>query len=284
MVQKEQGTLYIVPTPIGNLDDITFRAVKVLKSAHFIYAEDTRTSSVLLNHYGIKTPKKSYHKFNERARCREIIDLLIKGNDIAIISDAGTPGISDPSNIIIQQAIKNDIAVCVLPGPTAFVPALVASGFNISIFCMIGFLPHKKKEREKILVSLKELEKPIVLYESPHMLSNLLNDLNDFFPNAQIVIGREISKIHECFYRGFLKDIILDIKTITLKGEFVVVLQPACNTRDESRQILDCYYLYYADKTKSEASKLISERLVINKNIVYNILLNENFYIKKEDI
>ncbi|MCD6176394.1 MAG: 16S rRNA (cytidine(1402)-2'-O)-methyltransferase, partial [Candidatus Cloacimonetes bacterium] len=165
---SKKGILFIVPTPIGNLADITFRAVDVLKKVSLIGAEDTRNSKKLLNHYNIETPMISYHKFNERKRVDQLLDKLQNGEDIAIISDAGTPGISDPSSIIIKEAIANDLKVEVLPGATAFIPAIIASGLNCERFQFIGFLPEKNKTRDILLESIKKNENTLIFYEAPH--------------------------------------------------------------------------------------------------------------------
>jgi 16S rRNA (cytidine1402-2'-O)-methyltransferase len=272
----EKGVIYIVPTPIGNLSDMTFRAIEVLKAVNVIYAEDTRVSKILLNHYSVKTPLKSYHKFNEKARCEEIILLLNKGESVAIISDAGTPGISDPSNIIIQEVIKHDVKVCPLPGATAVIPALVASGFNTDNFCMIGFLPKKKADKEKVLEKLRKLEMPIVFYESPHRLLRFLEEIREYFPSADVSIAREISKIYESFIRGKLDDVIRNSEDIPLKGEFVIVVLPSNEKPlDVPNEVMKLKEVYYNTLTISEATRHIARDLSISRNEVYRALLNE---------
>jgi 16S rRNA (cytidine1402-2'-O)-methyltransferase len=262
--EKTNGTLYLVPTPIGNLKDMTFRAVETLKSVDMIYAEDTRTSYILLKHYEITTPLKSYHKFNEQKRRGEIIYQLHQGKNIAIISDAGTPGISDPSNLTVEKAIAKDINVCALPGATAFVTALVASGFTTETFTMVGFLPKKKGDRESRLLELKTAEGLLIFYESPHKLKDFLNELNHIF-----------SKLHESYYRGYIEDICADIDNITLKGEFVIILKPPRQAINVRNVVLDLYYECFKEKSKSEASRTIAWLLKLPKNVVYEILLNE---------
>ena len=274
------STLYLVPTPIGNLADMTFRAVEVLKEVDFIYSEDTRTSGILLKHYGISTPQRSYHKFNEKERCEEIINLLKEGKNIAIISDAGTPGISDPSNIIVKEAIKYDIKVCPLPGATALIPALVASGFDTEMFFMVGFLPIKKKDRERILNTLKTLKDTFIFYEAPHRLARTLTDIKNTFFEADICIAREISKIYESFYRGSLSDILENIDKIVLKGEFVIVLSPKkdhhnfIDVKELEKAILKRYKEVYINEKQSTASRYLAAEFNMPKNEIYQIIVS----------
>ena len=270
----EYGTLYLVPTPIGNLADMTYRGVQTLNDVDVIYAEDTRTSGILLKHYDIKTPMKSYHKFNEKERCNEIVEYLKAGKSIAIISDAGTPGISDPSNIIIKEMIKHGLQVSSLPGATALIPALTASGFDTQQFHVVGFLPNKKQEKERLLNKLKALEIPLIFYEAPHRLEKFLNEIKEFFNNADICIAREISKLYETYYRGKLFDILDNIDQITLKGEFVVVAVPKKTEIDEKEAISRLYQDKYKDEKIANASKLIAQELALPKNMVYGILLH----------
>jgi 16S rRNA (cytidine1402-2'-O)-methyltransferase len=267
------ATLYLVPTPIGNLSDMTYRAVETLKSVDFIYAEDTRTSGILLKHYSISTPVSSYHKFNEKSRCSEIIELLQTGKNIAIITDAGTPGISDPSNILVRAVIDAGLNICPLPGATALIPALCVSGFDTERFIMIGFLPHKKKDREKLLKSLIDYEFPIIFYESAHRIPNLLSEINNYFGHADVSIARELTKIYESFYRGKISDLLEDIDSIMLKGEFVVVVIPEKKNIDIEKMIVEIYHAKYSREKIAIASKLIAEELNVSKRIVYNTLL-----------
>jgi len=267
------ATLYLVPTPIGNLEDITFRAVRVLKEADCIYAEDTRTSRILLQHYKITTPVKSYHQHNEKARSTEIIKLLTEGHSVAIISDAGSPGISDPSNVIVREAIAQGIAVCPLPGATAVIPALCASGFNTSMFYMVGFLPTAKKQCDALLRQLSGFDVPIVIYEAPHRLLKCLTILLNHFGDADVSIARELSKVYETFYRGKLTSIFANFADIVLKGEFVIVVIPEKRVVDYASQIADLYNVKYAQENVTTASKLIAAELAISKNIVYETLI-----------
>ena len=219
------GILYIVPTPIGNLNDITLRAIDVLKSCELILAEDTRTSSFLLNHLQISKPLKSYHQHNEHKILSELIALLQSGKTIALISDAGTPGISDPGFLLIREAIAQELTVCTLPGPTAFVPALVSSGLPCGKFHFEGFLPHKKgrQTRWKFLATLDET---FILYESPHRLIKCLEEATVFCgADRQASVARELSKIFEEVKSGSLKQLIDYYKSDGIvKGEIVIVV------------------------------------------------------------
>jgi len=267
------ATLYLVPTPIGNLEDITFRAVRVLAEVDYIYAEDTRTSRVLLQHYKITTPVKSYHQHNEKARSEEIIKQLLEGHSVAIISDAGSPGISDPSNVIVREAISKGVSVCPLPGATAVIPALCASGFDTSMFYMVGFLPTAKKQWERLLQQLSEFDVPIVIYEAPHRLQKTLLILLNHFGDADVSIARELSKVYESFYRGKLTSIFANFDSIVLKGEFVIVIIPEKRVIDYATQIADLYNGKYAQQNVTTAAKLIAGELAISKNIVYETLI-----------
>ncbi|GAB4453501.1 MAG: 16S rRNA (cytidine(1402)-2'-O)-methyltransferase [Bacteroidia bacterium] len=216
--------LYIVPTPIGNLKDITFRAIEILQSAHYILAEDTRTSKPLLQHYNISTPLKSYHAFNEHHILNQIIADLKSGLNIALISDAGTPAISDPGYLLVKHCIENNIKVECLPGATAFVPALVCSGKPIHHFLFMGFLPPKKGRQSK-LKEIAQFPYTIVLYESPHKLLKTLEDLKEVFgENKHISISREISKVYEEHLRGSIVELIQHFSQNPPKGELVIVI------------------------------------------------------------
>jgi 16S rRNA (cytidine1402-2'-O)-methyltransferase len=216
--------LRIVPTPIGNLQDITLRAIEVLKNAHLIIAEDTRTSKVLLNHYNITTPLQSYHMHNEHTIVEKYITQLIAGQEIALISDAGTPGISDPGYLLIREAIKNNIVVDCLPGATAFTPALVASGIPCDTFLYQGFLP-QKKGRQTALLHLATVRDTIVFYESPHRLAKTLPELVLYFgAERQACVCREISKKFEEYKRGSLQELATHYVTATVRGEIVLVI------------------------------------------------------------
>jgi 16S rRNA (cytidine1402-2'-O)-methyltransferase len=216
--------LFIVPTPIGNLEDITFRAIRILKESHLILAEDTRQTAKLLNHYDIKTRMKSHHQFNEHKTIHGIIDQLITGDQIALVSDAGTPGISDPGFLLIRACLQNQIEVECLPGATAFVPALVNSGLPTDHFIFEGFLPHKKGRKIK-LEKLAQESYTIVLYESPFRLVKTLNQLIEYFGDErQVSVSRELTKIHEETIRGSIREILTHFENQTIKGEIVIIL------------------------------------------------------------
>ena len=218
--------LFVVPTPIGNLGDITLRSIEVLKSADLILAEDTRTSSKLLKQYDIDTPVESFHMHNEHKKLESIINKLRSDFEIALISDAGTPGISDPGFLLVRECINNEVEVECLPGPTAFVPALVSSGLPCDRFSFEGFLP-VKKGRIKRLKELSTETKTMVFYESPHRILKTLNDLSNYFNDeSQISVSRELTKLYEETFRGTIKESVEHFEKNKTKGEFVIVLSP----------------------------------------------------------
>lgn len=216
--------LYIVPTPIGNLNDITLRALQVLKEADYILAEDTRQSSKLLKHFEIDKKLVSYHQHNEHKSIDRIIEDLKQDKTIAVVSDAGTPGISDPGFLIVRACIQNEIAVECLPGATAFVPALVNSGFPCDKFVFEGFLPHKKGRQTRLNL-LKEETRTIVFYESTHRLLKTLTQFAEFFgEDRPVSVSRELTKMHEENIRGTVKEVIAYYKTHIIKGEIVIIV------------------------------------------------------------
>ncbi len=217
--------LYIVPTPIGNLEDFTFRAINVLKDVDLILCEDTRRSKKLLTHYSIETPLRSHHKFNEHKEIGKIIDKILSGEKIALISDAGTPGISDPGFLAVRSCLENDIEVECLPGATALIPALVNSGIPFDKFVFEGFLPVKKGRKTK-LEKLSEEERTMIFYESPHKLLKTLKDFcNSFGPERKVSISRELTKIYEETIRLSLEDVIKLFTEKPPKGEFVIIVE-----------------------------------------------------------
>ena len=219
----EKGVLYIVSTPIGNLEDITFRAIRILKDSSLIAAEDTRRSKVLLSHYNISTPTISYYEHNRYTRIPKLIDHLIDGENIALITDAGTPGISDPAYRLIRAAINSDCRVESIPGASASLAALVASGLPTDRFIFEGFLPHKKGRKGK-LEKVKDIDATIIFYESPNRLVRTLNDILEYIGDRPIAIGRELSKKFEEIMRGRVSDILSHYNTNKPKGEFVIVI------------------------------------------------------------
>lgn len=218
------GKLYIVPTPVGNLEDITLRALRILKEVDFILAEDTRTSAKLLNHYEIKKPLLSHHKFNEHKTVESVVNKILAGQTAALISDAGTPCISDPGFLLSRECIKQNVEVDCLPGATAFVPALVMSGFPNEKFCFEGFLP-QKKGRQTRLKTLSEETRTMIFYESPHRLVKTLQQFAEYFGNERkVAVVREISKIHQEVKRGIVTELIEYYTQKEPKGEIVIIV------------------------------------------------------------
>ena len=231
---NQEGKLYLVPTPIGNLEDMTFRAIRILKEADLILAEDTRTSAPMLKHFEIHQKVFSHHQHNEHQSSNEIVKFLKEGKNIALISDAGTPAISDPGFYLVREALKNDISVECLPGATAFVPALVNSGFPTDRFCFEGFLP-LKKGRQTRYKTLATEERTLILYESPHRLLKTLDEMATYFgEDRQVSVSRELTKMFEETVRGTVTEVKLYFETHPIKGEFVI-----CVTGASSKQGAD---------------------------------------------
>lgn len=224
MEEKKNGKLYLVSTPIGNLKDMTFRAIDVLSAVSLIAAEDTRRAAILLKHYDIKTAITSFYDFNKEKKTPGLIKKLSEGQSIAVISDAGTPGISDPAFYIVREAIREGITIEAIPGATAFVPALITSGLPTDRFVFEGFLP-SKKGRKKRLKELEEEKRTILLYESPRRLFRTLNDLLEYVGDRKVSIARELTKQFEQIYHGRLKELCENSDRINQKGEFVIVVE-----------------------------------------------------------
>lgn len=230
------GRLYVVPTPVGNLEDMTFRAIKVLKEADLILAEDTRTSGILLKHYEIKNSMQSHHKFNEHKTVESIVARIKAGETVALISDAGTPGISDPGFLIVRECVRNGIEVQTLPGATAFVPAIVSSGLPNERFCFEGFLPQKKGRMTR-LNSLADEARTMIFYESPYRLVKTLTQFAEIFGQERPVsVCREISKLHEESVRGTLAEVIEHFTKTEPRGEIVIVLGGKEEQKNNSKQ------------------------------------------------
>jgi len=221
--------LYLVPTPVGNLEDMTFRAIRILKEVDLILAEDTRTTGFLLKHFDIRNKMQSHHKFNEHGTAAGIVSRIQAGENIALVSDAGTPGISDPGFLLVRACIEKGLEVECLPGATAFVPALVNSGFPTDRFCFEGFLPQKKGRQTK-LKSLALEERTIILYESPFRVVKTLMQLAEFLgENRKVSVSREISKLHEETVRGTLSEVIAHFQSNEPRGEFVIIISSIIN-------------------------------------------------------
>ena len=275
--QNNTPKLYLVATPIGNLEDITFRAINTLKMVDIIYCEDTRTSLKLLNHYDIKAPLHSYHLFNENEISNKIINNINEGKNVAIISDAGMPVISDPGWVAVNEAIKNDVEVVIVPGVTAGITALVGSGLNSYQYYFAGFFNSKKTKREKELEKLVKREETIVFYESPHRIEETLRIIDKLYQDRQIVIARELTKKHEEYLRGTAKEMLEAIDTI--KGELVVLISGNKEKEDKDLSTLSIeeHYQYYIDLGYD--SKTALKEVAVDKNIskkdVYQVLFKK---------
>ena len=272
---NEYGKLYLVATPIGNLEDITFRALNTLKQVDLIAAEDTRHTLKLLNHFEISKPLISYYKQIEKSKSNILISKLLEGKNIALVSDAGAPGISDPGEEIVKIAIENNIQVIPIPGACAFVNALIASGLNTKEFSFIGFLSAQKKEKREKLEELKYETKTLIFYEAPHKLLGTLSTICELFGDRQVVLARELTKIHEEFIRGKISEIIETIGEP--KGEFVILVEGnTVSKKDVDLQnlnelSLEEHYKYYENQglEKKEIIKKIAKDRNLSKNEVY---------------
>ena len=260
------GKLFLVATPIGNLEDITFRAINVLKEVDIIAAEDTRHTLKLLNHYEISKPLISYHRHNEEIKTDILIDKLLEGKNIAVVSDAGTPGISDPGEEVVKEAIKNNIEIVPIPGACALVNALIASGLNTKEFTFFGFLPLNKKNRDNMLNKIKKAIGTVILYEAPHKLLKTLQDLLKNIGNIECVLAREITKIHEEFIRDNISNLLEQIQEP--KGEYVILLD-LNNLEDENREEI-------SQKTVEEQYKIYESQGMSKKDIIKQIAKNKN--------
>lgn len=265
--------LYLVPTPIGNLGDITLRAIEVLKSVEYIFAEDTRKTKHLLNHFQIKGKKLfAYHKFNERSQAERLI-AIAKKSSVAIVSDAGTPGISDPCFTAVRLAKKSGIKICPLPGASALLPALTASGFSAANFFFVGFLPQKASSKKQAFKRIVAAGCTSIFYEAPHRIYQTLEDIFVHLGEREVVIARELTKVFETFYSGNLSEFLDGHKKIHQKGEFVIVVEksetksvPDSIIRDEIERLKE------KKLSKSTLSKQIAQRLDISKNRVYKLI------------
>jgi 16S rRNA (cytidine1402-2'-O)-methyltransferase len=223
----QAGTLYLVATPIGNLEDITLRAIRTLKECDIVAAEDTRRTGVLLKHFEISKPLLSYFQFNEARRSEEILERLSRGEKVALVTDAGSPGISDPGERVVKAAIDAGFRVEPVPGPSALIAALTASGLPTDEFYFIGFLPHKSGQRRKALERLKDMTSTLVIYESPYRVEKLLGELQELYPNRPVVLARELTKRFEEHLRGTPAELLQVFKQRALRGEFVVLIEGA---------------------------------------------------------
>lgn len=272
MEENKRGKLYIVATPIGNLEDITLRAIKTLQEVDLIAAEDTRHTLKLLNHLEISKPLLSYHRHNEEVKTELLIEKLQKGQNIALVSDAGTPGICDPGEVIIKKCMEKNIKVVPIPGACAMINALIASGIETKEFYFLGFLPLHKKLRKDKLEEIRVSEKTIILYEAPHKLTTTLKDLVDIIENRQVVLARELTKIHEEFLRGNCKEIMKQAETV--KGEMVLIIEgnKKIEAKNEFEEMsLEEHYKLYEQKglEKKEIIKKMAKDRGLSKNEIY---------------
>lgn len=274
-----KGKLYIVATPIGNLEDITLRAINVLKEVDFIIAEDTRHSLKLLNHLEISKPLISYHRHNEENKTEDILNKIEEGKNIALISDAGTPVISDPGEFIVKEAIEREIEVIPIPGACAIITALMAAGVNTRNFTFYGFLSVNKKIRTKELEQIKDNNNTVILYEAPHKIKNTMQDLENYVDDRKIVIARELTKIHEEFIRGTIDEI--KDKLQNPKGEYVIIIDKNENINENEENKLrelsiEEHYKYYEKMglEKKEIIKKIAKDRQVAKNEIYKQFIN----------
>ena len=273
------GTLYLVATPIGNLEDITFRAIRILKEVDLIAAEDTRQTLKLLNYYEINKPLISYHRHNEEVKQEVLIQKLKEGQNIALVSDAGTPVISDPGEVIVKEALKENITVIPIPGACALINALIASGLDTKEFSFYGFLSLNKKLRKEKLQEIKKENKTIILYEAPHKLTSTLKDLLEILEDRKIVIARELTKIHEEFLRGTVSEILENYKEP--KGEHIILIEgnEIKEETEEEKAIkemtIEEHYKYYEKQgfTKNEIIKKIAKDKGVSKNEIYQLFI-----------
>ena len=273
------GTLYLVATPIGNLEDITFRAIRILKEVDLIAAEDTRQTLKLLNHYEINKPLISYHRHNEEVKQEVLIQKLKEGQNIALVSDAGTPVISDPGEVIVKEALKENIKVIPIPGACALINALIASGLDTKEFSFYGFLSLNKKLRKEKLQEIKKENKTIILYEAPHKLTATLKDLSEALEDRKIVVARELTKIHEEFLSGTASEILENYPEP--KGEHIILIEgnKIKEETEEQKNIkemtIEEHYKYYEKQgfTKNEIIKKIAKDKGVNKNEIYQLFI-----------
>jgi len=266
-----KGTLYIVSTPIGNLEDITLRALRVLSEVDLIAAEDARHSLKLLNHHGIRKPMISYRREKEDARAEDVIKRLDAGQSVALISDAGTPGISDPGSVLIKKAIDEDIPIVAVPGPTALVAALSLSGLRTDRFTFLGFLPARSTERRKALETIRFDEKTIVFYEAPHRIAASLQDMADILGERRAAVVKELTKIHEQVIRGVLPSVAEAVRNSTIAGEYVVVVEGWSRTEETTTEtaVSELRALMKKGLSRKEAAQRIAQIYGLPKRDLY---------------
>ena len=279
---KTEGILYICGTPIGNLEDITLRALKILKKVKLIAAEDTRHTKKLLNHFQINTKVSSYYEYNKFIKAPHLVEILKNGQDIALVSDAGMPGISDPGYVLVNLALKNNIKIIPVPGVSALITALVVSGLPTDKFVFEGFLPRKIKERKRYFKSIENEERTIIFYETPHRLKRALKDMLEIWEERRIVIARELTKMYEEVIRGKLSQVLTEISTKEIKGEITLIVQGRIKKKGNDAidfLIKECIIEGCLNKLKNQGYsnkdiiKIAQEKLNIPKNLIYKKLL-----------
>lgn len=273
----EKGKLYLVATPIGNLNDMTFRAIQTLKDVDLIAAEDTRQTMKLLNYFNISKPLISYHRHNEDVKTEGLINEILGGKNIAIVTDAGTPAISDPGEVIVRDAIKNEIDVIPIPGACALINAVIASGLSTKEFSFYAFLPLNKKLRKEKIEEIKEDGKTAIIYEAPHRLINTLNELLNELGNRNVVVAKELTKIHETFIRGNILEVLDKIQNP--KGEYIIIIEGQKIKKENklNELTLEEHYRYYENMglEKKEIIKKIAKDKKVNKNEIYQKFINK---------
>ena len=272
------GTLYVVATPIGNLEDITLRALRVLKEVDVIAAEDTRHTQILLNHYGIRTPLTSYHEHNEKTKARQLMSRLERGEQIALVSDAGTPAISDPGYRLAVEAIRGRIPVIPIPGASALTAVLSAGGLPTDRFVFDGFLPAKKQERRARLRALSSETGTLVIYEAPHRLTETLNDLVEILGDRETVLAREVSKVHEEFLRGRLTEVAKQIAGREIKGELTLLIGGSRGQSEVSQEQIEEEIRKLKDDglRVKEIAEILGEKYGYSKKEIYRLALAQS--------
>lgn len=273
----ETGTLFVCATPIGNLGDITLRVLKTLQQVDFIAAEDTRHSRKLLDHYRIKTPLISYHQHNEKSRTTEVIHRLRAGENCALISDAGMPGISDPGHILIKACLNEKIKIDVLPGPNAALTALVLSGMPADRFMYLGFLPSNKGERKKVLQTLAEIPDTMIFYEAPHRLVRTLEDIQEVLGEREAAVIRELTKLHQSVHHGLTSALLDQFRTAPPKGECCLLLAPYVREIEQGQPaewMEELKKLELAGLESKEAMKVVAKKRGISKRDIYRARLS----------
>ena len=267
-----KGTLYIVSTPLGNLEDVTLRALRILKEVDLIAAEDTRHSLKFLNHFGIKKPLISYWGEKEKVRAEETLQRLKDGQSVALISDAGTPGISDPGTLLIRKAIEEGISVVPVPGPSAVITALSLSGFSTEEFTFIGFLPAKQMQRRKILERLSLEQRTLVFYEAPHRIRDTISDFADVVGDRNIVVIKELTKFYEEVLRGTVPDVLVRLEQSTIAGEYVIVLEgrPEAETLSMDDALAEVRQLMRKGLGRKDAVKRIAGAYGLSRKALYD--------------